>query len=150
MALPQSTREHSASPRQRAVHVHLAAAWSVDSNGNGTVTITVRQLTHAAQLERALAQAGVPAVVTPGEMCLNTQNQDALLRTRALRSGYRGVVVTPSAIPPAAKLLFSLIYSQGKVVGFGWGLVHNGAPLQCFSASNDHLYYSSSAPAPQP
>jgi hypothetical protein len=134
----------------RAVHVHLAAAWSVDTNSNGTVTITVRQLTHAAQLERALAQAGVPAVVTPGEMCLNTQNQDALLRTRALRSGHRGVVVTPSAIPAGTKLLFSLIYSQGKVVGFGWGLVHNGAPLHCVSASNDHLYYSSSAPAPQP
>jgi len=134
----------------RAVHVHLAAAWSVDTNSNGTVTITVRQLTHAAQLERALAQAGVPAVVTPGEMCLNTQNENALFRSRALRSGGPGVVVTRSAIPAGTKLLFSLIYSQGKVIGFGWGLVHNGAPLHCVSAKNDHLYYSSSAPAPQP
>jgi hypothetical protein len=143
LALPSASQA-------RAVHVHLAAVWSVDSNSNGTVTITVRQLTHAAQLERALAQAGVPAVVTPGEMCLSTQNQDALFRSRAMRSGGPGVVVTPSAIPAGTKLLFSLIYSQGKVIGFGWGLVRTGAPLHCVSAKNDHLYYSSSSPKPQP
>jgi hypothetical protein len=134
----------------RAVHVHLAAAWSVDTNSNGTVTITVRQLTHAAQLERALAQAGVPAVVTPGQECLNTQNQDALARTRALRSGHSGVVVTPSAIPVGTRLLFSLVYSQGKVIGFGWGLVSNGARLHCFPASNVRISYSSPPPPQTP
>ena len=132
--------------QSRAVHVHLAAAWSVDSNGHGMVTITVRQLTHAAELERALAQTGVPAVVTPGEMCLNTRNERALFRSRALRSRSRGVVVTASAIPGGSKLLFSLIYSQRKVIGSGWGLVKNGAPLHCVSVRNVRAYYRSSAP----
>ena len=47
----------------RAVHVHLAA-WSVDTNSNGTVTVTIRQmLGNPAGLQQALAKDGVPALV---------------------------------------------------------------------------------------
>ena len=52
---------------------NTASAWSVDANSNGTVTITVRQLTHAAHLERALAQAGCfvgqVSIGLPPKMC---------------------------------------------------------------------------------
>jgi shikimate 5-dehydrogenase len=91
----------------RAVHVHLAA-WSVDTNGNDTVTVTVRQLTRAAQLQRALAEAGVPAVVTFREECLNTQNQNALTRAGVrLRVSVHppGEIITPSEIRSGTKLL---------------------------------------------
>lgn len=127
----------------RPVHVHLAA-WSVDTNSNGTVTVTVHELTHAAQLERALAEAGVPAVVTPGQVCLNPQNQNALDKSGALRSGRTGVVINPSAIPSGTEILFSLFYShgytRGKVVGFGWGLVNTGAPLHCHTITGIRVY----------
>jgi hypothetical protein len=47
----------------RGVHVHLAA-WSVDTNSNGTVTVTIRQmLGNPAGLQQALARDGVPALV---------------------------------------------------------------------------------------
>jgi len=47
----------------RAGHVHLAA-WSVDVNSNGTVTVTIRQmLGNPAGLQQALARDGVPALV---------------------------------------------------------------------------------------
>jgi hypothetical protein len=58
----------SSGSQARPVHVHLAA-WSVDTNSNGTVTVTVHQLAHPAKLQRTLARAGVPAVVTPGQIC---------------------------------------------------------------------------------
>jgi len=129
----------------RSVHIHLAA-WSVNTNPNGTVTLTVRQLTHAAQLQRALAEAGVPAIVTFGEQCLNTQNQNALQKagvTFKVSAHPPGEIITPSQIPAGTKLLFSLNLavthsSTGgttRGVGFGWGLVKTGQPLHCTRGS---------------
>ena len=47
----------------RSGHVHLAA-WSVNTNSNGTVTVTIRQmLGNPAGLQQALARDGVPALV---------------------------------------------------------------------------------------
>ena len=49
--------------QSRAGHVHLAA-WSVDLNSNGTVTVTIRQmLGNPVGLQQALAKDGVAAVV---------------------------------------------------------------------------------------
>jgi hypothetical protein len=143
----------------RAIHVHLAA-WSVDTNSNGTVTVTVHELTHAALLARVLGEAGVPAVIALNGQCLNLHNQSALVRSGALRSGHAGVVIHPTAIPSNTRILFGLIsakyvsvwspstgwqHSHGnRVAGFGWGLVSNGEPLHCISTHNDAKYYYSS------
>lgn len=138
LALPSGGQAHP-------VHVHLAA-WSVDTNSDGTVTVTVRQLTHAAELQRALAEAGVPAVVTFREECLNTQNQNALAKAGVeLKASVNppGEIITPSEIPSGTKLLFSIVpaitygsdNNQGtRGTAFGWGLVKTGEPLHCFAA----------------
>ena len=39
------------------------AAWSVRADGGGSVTVTLRELTDAAQLKQALAANGVPALL---------------------------------------------------------------------------------------
>jgi len=134
----------------RAVHVHLAA-WSVDTNSNGTVTVTVRQLTHAAQLQHALAKAGVPAIVTFRKECLNTQNQNALQKAGVMLKVSvhpPGEIITPSQIPHGDKLLFSIIpvvirSSSGRLThgtGFGWGLVKAGHPLHCTAVKIAEVY----------
>jgi hypothetical protein len=41
----------------------------VRTNPDGTVTFTLNNTSHPAQLQRALARAGVPAVVRWGEIC---------------------------------------------------------------------------------
>jgi hypothetical protein len=120
------------------VHVHLAG-WSVDSNGNGTVLVTVHQLNHAKQLERALAEAGVPAIVTPGENCLNLRDQNALGRSGSLRSGRNGLTIHPARIPSGAKILISLFYSGSRPDGFGWSLISAGERLRCMPAGNIHI-----------
>jgi hypothetical protein len=45
------------------------AAWTVQTNRDGTVTFTLQNTSHPAQLERALAKAGVRAVVRWGKIC---------------------------------------------------------------------------------
>jgi hypothetical protein len=63
----------------RLVHVHLAA-WSVDTNPNGTVTFNLLQVSQPARLQHVLAEAGVPASVIWGKICL-AQGRHVLLPT---------------------------------------------------------------------
>jgi hypothetical protein len=128
----------------RNVHVNLAA-WSVDTSGHGTVAVTVRELTHAAQLQQALTRAGVPAIVVFDRGCLTPQNQNAFRQTAprflTLTVQPPGYIVTPSHIPAGDKILISIVSVTGrsgsgqpiKVTGFGWGLVQAGQPLHCAS-----------------
>lgn len=75
LALPSGTQP-------RPVHVHLAA-WSVDTNPGGTVTFRLQSVSHPAQLQRVLAEAGVPVMVRSGEICL-AQGRHVLLPTRGI------------------------------------------------------------------
>jgi len=52
----------------RQVHVN-EAAWSVNTNQDGTVTLQVRRAADPVRLEAVLSQAGVPAKVSWGESC---------------------------------------------------------------------------------
>jgi len=121
----------------RPVHEHLAG-WSVDTNSNGTVTITVteHQLTHAAELQRALAQAGVPAIVTTRSCLQGTQNWPRSSGDSGATTSANppGLTITPSQIPSGTKLIFSvipLVVHGATVTAFGWGLAKNGQPLHC-------------------
>jgi hypothetical protein len=143
----------------RAVHVHLAA-WSVDTTSDGTVTLTVHELTHAALLARVLGEAGVPAVIALNAQCLDPHNQNALAQSGALRSGHTGVVIHPATIPSGTKILIGLIAAKyvsvwspstgwqhfhgDRVVGFGWGLVNSRKPLHCISTHHDAKYFYTS------
>jgi hypothetical protein len=121
----------------RPVHEHLAA-WSVDTNSNGTVSVTVtgHQLTHAAELQRALAQAGVPAIVTTQSCLEGTQNWPRSSGDGGVTTSVHppGMIITPSRIPSGTKLVFSvipLIVHGTWVTAFGWGLLKDGEPLRC-------------------
>jgi hypothetical protein len=57
-----------------------APAFAVESNADGSVTVTINRFSDAAGLEKALADAGVPAVVdyTPeGKMCRQPRGEFA-------------------------------------------------------------------------
>lgn len=72
----------------RPVHIHLAA-WSVDTNPNGTVIFKLRNTSHPALLQHVLAEAGVPAMVRWGEICL-AQGRHELLPTQGIVSYVNG------------------------------------------------------------
>jgi hypothetical protein len=98
----------------RPVHVHLAA-WSVDTNPNGTVTFRLRNASQPARLQHVLAEAGVPAMVRWGEICL-AQGRHVLLPTEGFlratgvrtymngrRSSPESILEMISANPPNTK-----------------------------------------------
>ncbi|MET8146394.1 hypothetical protein ABZU32_39310 [Sphaerisporangium sp. NPDC005288] len=126
------------------VHVHLAA-FSVDSNPDGTVTVkmTKRQSLDPATMERTLAQAGIPAQITINKWCEpsdHSQNLDKEFR-KVLHDGRQPngepvMIFTPSAMPPATKLVIGMRTEDYQPestsrVAVSMVLVPNDAPLTC-------------------
>jgi hypothetical protein len=139
-------------------HAQLAA-WTVDTNPDGTVTFTLRNTSHPAQLQHALAEAGVPAVVRWGQICEAGGKGQPLMDTEAFvkESSVPGLVsgvssyfalqagtsanpdldwswtVIPSKIPHGGQFVISAI--PGSVpagdIQAVWEFVHSSAPLTC-------------------
>ena len=141
----------------RPVHVHLAA-WSVDTNPNGTVTFKLRNTSQPARLQHVLAQAGVPAMVRWGEICL-AQGRHDLQPTKGIVSYLNGKPTQMSSVfmlmgsPGAGRTLlnWSWTITPAKIPGgdrfvisalpFGhvppnriqavWEFVPSSAPVTC-------------------
>ena len=127
------------------------AAWTVRSNPNGTVTLTidVSRLFNPQGLERALARAGVPAVIRVaryGQPCQPGGMTDRQLQqyTRVLRDGPPGpedtFIITPAAMPKGYALYFVAERTSGvnpsagvryQSMGFTSSLVPQGTPITC-------------------
>lgn len=140
----------------RAVHVHLAA-WSVDTRANGTVTFTLHNTSQPKRLERVLAEAGVPAMIRWGEVCL-AQGRHVLLPTKGIVSYLNGQptklssvfilfkgrgenkplnwswTITPSKIPDNARFVISAMPSVRVApnhVLAEWEFVPKDVPVNC-------------------
>ena len=104
----------------RPVHVHLAA-WSVDTNPDGTVTFKLRNTSQPARLQRVLAQAGVPAMVRRGEICL-ARGRHVLLPTRGIVK-VTGPTVYANGRPTQPGSVFLLMGGHGaggKPLNWSW------------------------------
>jgi len=136
------------------VHVHLAASWSVDTNSDGTVTFRMRDTSDPARLQHALRQAGVPAQVHWGEICL-ARDRHALLPTKGIMAGPGGHTgpklqsvfmtggsklmsitwtINPARIPANAHFVISAVPARAASAGrvrAAWELVPVSAPVDC-------------------
>ncbi len=140
----------------RPVHVHLAA-WSVDTNPNGTVTFKLRNTSQPARLQHVLAQAGVPAMVRRGEICL-ARGRHVLLPTQGIVSYLNGRptplgsvfllmgghgpskplnwswTITPSKIPQGDRFVISAVPGHrvsASHIQAAWEFVPASAPVTC-------------------
>lgn len=120
------------------MHIH-AAAFSVDSNGAGTVTVTImRNHVHIdpAALRHALAEAGVPALVTAGRVCYVPGPSAGLGQVlgppRHVPGGNTVLTITPAAIPRGQELSIGFFGVPGGG-GIHVSLVPDKAPLTCTS-----------------
>jgi hypothetical protein len=123
------------------VHVHLAD-FSVDTNPGGTVTVTLSdaQILDPNALRQALAQAGVPARITPDSFCYNpVQDRSALLQALTIEKPGPGeasdVVITPSKLPAGSILAIGYVHPPAG--GFAkphFDLLTAGAPITCSSS----------------
>jgi hypothetical protein len=131
------------------VHVNLAA-YSVDSNANGTVTVALaaKQSFNPSELRQVLAQAGIAAVVNVDAFC-QTADQPAGFQAVVSSSGRNwaaksaqslagrqtaeakltAMVIKPSAMPKRAEL--SIGYFPDHVA---MTLVKVGGRMSCFSS----------------
>ncbi len=142
----------------RPVHVHLAA-WSVDTNPDGTVTFKLRNTSQPARLQHVLAEAGVPAMVRQGEICL-AQGRHVLLPTQGIVSDLNGKptpmgsvfllmggaghggnqllnwawTITPAKIPTGTRFVISAIpgdHVPATHIQAAWEFVPTSAPVTC-------------------
>ncbi|WP_433442847.1 hypothetical protein [Nonomuraea sp. CA-141351] len=125
------------------VHVRLAA-FSVDTNPDGTVTVklTKRQALDPEIMQRTLAQAGIPAQITINKWCQASdasQSLEADLQKvvgTGEQSGEKVMVITPSAMPPATKLIIGMRTEDYQPdspnsTALSMQLVPDDAPLTC-------------------
>jgi hypothetical protein len=132
------------------VHANLDA-WSVNTDSGGQVTIVVRNLQDPSELQRKLAEAGIPSAVYFGEICTGQtvgQADQVLQRAQGeVKSdggGYIKLTVTPSAMPQGAELLLSIArvpgqggpgggQRSGRSSSGGISLVQVGGQISCSS-----------------
>jgi hypothetical protein len=123
----------------RSVHVNLDA-WSVNTLSSGLVYVDVRQLSDPVLLRQTLARAGVPAIVTFGEFCVqasgaDTGNLDQVLGKAALR-GEPKLTINPAAIPAGSELSIGIVsVSKAGTRGLdaSFTLAKEGSRLTCGS-----------------
>ena len=119
---------HPASPPRPGAQL---AAWTVVRHGDGTVTVTIRQLRDPAGLQRRLRADGVPASVTFfGQLPRSCQRYAGLsqaLVNRVFSSRQAGrfpvMVIHPAALPHGAGVAINPP-DQSPVVRVAIGLVH--------------------------
>jgi hypothetical protein len=123
------------------VHVHLAD-YSVDSNSDGTVTVTLpkEELGDPAGLRAALTRAGVPAQVRVGEWCHDATGGNQVTQALTDRPSGDGksrvIVITPSAIPSGYQLDFGIVANPARpgTHRIAIDLDRIGGPLVCASS----------------
>ncbi len=123
----------SSTPLPTGANAPRLAAFSISDGAGGQSTLTLRKGAQyrldPAALRAALAQHGIPAVVTVGESCDTDPEPPGLDAVVASNRQTDGSVVTtfnPSAIPAGAKVSIGY-YPQRTTVA----LIEGGAPLRC-------------------
>lgn len=150
--------QHDNAPQHdNALHHHGApvqlTAFSVATSPDGSTTLTLHpgEVANPNAVRQALAEHGIPALVTAGQFCQNGTlpgwpaiDQVATFAGPGLKHAANGrpagmtVVIHGSAIPSGSKL--SIGYRQGPQKGdekngyeISFKLIQNGAPLTCTS-----------------
>jgi hypothetical protein len=122
------------------VHVQLAA-FSVDSNADGTVTVklTKEQTLDPVTLQNALAQAGIPADIRINEFCnspVDIPGFDKVMSDSKEEDGRVVMTIDPTAMPEGTKIVAGIRTRDYKPddpsrFGAAFGLARVGDTLQC-------------------
>ncbi|GAB3951821.1 hypothetical protein [Micromonospora vulcania] len=125
---PTAQRPTSAAPVPASLPPTQLVGFTVVSNPNGTVTLTLsdKQLADPGEVRRALAEAGVPAEVRVESHCYSLPSPPGLDKV-FLPSASAALVIKPSAIP------------KGAVVSIGYHDPATNGPIKFGLAWKDRL-----------
>ncbi|MFC4115183.1 hypothetical protein [Nonomuraea zeae] len=122
------------------VHVQLAA-FSVNSNADGTVTVelTKEQTLDPAALESTLAQAGIPADIRINEFCQSPADIpgfEKVMYSSKEENGRVMITFDPSAMPAGTKIIAGIrtpdyLPDSPSKLGAVFGLAYAGDTLRC-------------------
>jgi hypothetical protein len=109
------------------------AAFTVTSGPGGATNLTLRKggqwQVNAAALREALAQHGIPALVTVGKFCdthPDPAGLDQVLTANKQADGNVDVTFNPRALPPGAELSIGLFPAHTK-----FNLIEENTPVHC-------------------
>jgi len=117
----------------RPVHANLAA-WSVNTTSSGLIDVTIRELSDPALLRAALAAAGVPALVTFGEMCYAKSGglpQIQQVLGHKTTGDELVLTINPAAMPAGSELSIGVMQIHGDDSVTAFGLIKDGTRLTC-------------------
>jgi hypothetical protein len=126
----------SGTPASASPGAATLAAFTVTSGPGDDTTLIVRkgQRLDPSALREALAQHGIPALVTVGTFCRATPPPSAdtskLLQPSDQGDG-SAMVINGQAIPPGARLSIGLFPDYTRML-----IIEDGAPLSCASTSH--------------
>jgi hypothetical protein len=130
IAIGVAPASHPAQP----VNAQLTA-FSISADANGTSALTLRKgqqyRLDPAALRQALAQHGIPALVTVGKACDSSPEPlglDQAVTAQRHPDGSVTLTINPRKMPPASEL--SIGYFASKTA---FALIQQGAPLHCTS-----------------
>jgi hypothetical protein len=144
LTLSGATPASSVSPARPSPGSVKLAAFTVTSGPGGSTTLVLHkgpgypQLSPAA-LRQALAQHGIPALVTVGTFCRSTAGApagidpagiDKVLQASDQADG-SAIVIDGQAMPPGTRLSIGLFPGHTRML-----LIKDGAPLSCSSDSH--------------
>jgi hypothetical protein len=112
-------------------------AFSISPGPNGTSALTLRKgqqfRLDPVALRQALAQHGIPALVTVGKACDSSPEPtglDQAVTAERQPDGSVTLTINPGEMPPSSEL--SIGYFTGKTV---FALIQQGAPIHCTSTT---------------
>ena len=111
------------------------AAFTLPSGPAGATNLTLNKdggPLDPAAIRQALAQHGIPAVVTVGELCDTNPDPDGVAQVISPAPQADGVTINPAAIPQGTELSFGLFPNSNSTnVGIKFHLINENAALQC-------------------
>jgi len=133
-ASPGSASPDSASPGSASPGSVRLAAFTVTNGPGDSTTLILRKDApiDPGELRQALAQHGVPALVTVGSFCRTTPLAPVpfgqVVQPTTLADGSDAIVINGQAMPSGAELSIAVFPQTVRMV-----LIEKGAPLSCFS-----------------
>jgi len=133
-ASPGSASPGSASPGSASPGSVRLAAFTVTNGPGDSTTLILRKDApiDPGELRQALAQHGVPALVTVGSFCRTTPLAPVpfgqVVQPTTLADGSDAIVINGQAMPSGAELSIAVFPQTVRMV-----LIEKGAPLSCFS-----------------
>jgi hypothetical protein len=136
---PAAPARSGSSPSVSAGSVRLAAFSVTSGPSDGTTLILYKGPQYApldpSALRTALAQHGIPALVTVGTFCRDTTGSlgsfDQVLHPSSLPDGSAEMVIDGSAMPPGTQLSIGYLSNAIRMA-----IIEDGTALSCTSPTN--------------